>query len=229
MEFIESLDLGSIFGIGHFQKQTPWLVPIMRAVAYAGSLWVLGAVAVLAFVGFAALGRWRSGLLVVIVFLVSSVCCLVAEPLIGRPRPDVAWMIPGRPPGYGFPNDAATISIATLGMILLTLTQHFMSRAAKIAVSIGIVGLLLAIGFSQLFLAWGYLTDVLGGWSLGLSLALLCRWLDLRWNQSAVSKTLDSGDLATAWTQPGFNQGSESIKVEKSGMNPDNPPGGVSS
>jgi hypothetical protein len=78
MEFIESLDLGSIFGIGHIQKQTPWLVPIVQAVAYVGSFCVLGAVAVLAFVGLGALGRWPTGLLVVVVFLTSSAICLIA-------------------------------------------------------------------------------------------------------------------------------------------------------
>ncbi len=229
MEFIESLDLGSIFAIGHFQKQTPWLVPIMQALAYIGSLWVLGTLAVLAFIGLAALGRWRSGLLVILVFLGSSVVCLTAEPLVGRSRPDVAWVIPGRPPGYGFPNDAATISIATLGMILLTLIPNLRSHAAKIAVTFAVVAALMAIGFSQMFLAWGYLSDVLGGWSLGLSLALLFRWLDLFWNRPVVSKTLANGDLATAWSRPGFNQGSESIRVEETGLHPNNPSGGVSS
>jgi membrane-associated phospholipid phosphatase len=141
----------------------------------------------------------------------------------------VAWVIPGRPPGYGFPNDAATVAMATLGTMLMGLAPHLRSRASRIAVSLGIVLLLLAIGFSQMFLAWGYLTDVLGGWSLGLSLALLFRWLDLRWNQPALPKTLAGGDLATAWTRPGFIQGSESIKVEETGLHPDNPPRGVSS
>jgi len=46
----------------------------------------------------------------------------------------------------------------------------------------------LAIGFSQMYLGWNYLSDVVGGWALGLSLALLFRWFDLRWNQPAIKK-----------------------------------------
>jgi membrane-associated phospholipid phosphatase len=195
MEYIEALDLGSLFTINKFQQQTPWLVPVFRVVAYAGSMWVLAAVAVLALVGLSLLGRWPAGLLILIAFLASAVVTHTMQPLVGRFQPDVKERILDRPQPdgkerlpdltYGFPNGAAATSSATYAMLLLSLLPLLRSRVLQTVGSVGIVALVLAIGFSQMYLAWGYLSDVVGGWALGLSLALFCRWLDLRWSRPA--------------------------------------------
>jgi undecaprenyl-diphosphatase len=193
MEYIEALDLGAAFGIANIQQQTPWLVPVFRVIAYAGSLWVLAVVAVLAFLGLSLLGRWRAGLLIVIAFLTSAVVAQTAQPLVGRFQPDVKERVLDRPQpdgkdrlpdlSYGFPNGPAATSSATYAMLLLSLVPLLRSRVLQIILGLGIVVLVLAIGFSQMYLAWGYLSDVVGGWALGLSLALFCRWLDLRWSR----------------------------------------------
>jgi undecaprenyl-diphosphatase len=193
MEYIEALDLGAAFGIANFQQHTLWLVPIFRVAAYAGSLWVLAVVAILAFVGLSLLGRWRAGLLIVIAFLTSAVVAQTVQPLVGRFQPDVKERVLDRPQSdgkdrlpdltYGFPNGPAAASSATYVMVLLSLVPLLRSRVLQIALGLGIVVLVLAIGFSQMYLAWGYLSDVVGGWALGLSLALFCRWLDLRWSR----------------------------------------------
>src|SRR5260370_1447091 len=96
MEYIEALDLGAAFGIANIQQQTPWLVPVFRVVAYAGSMWVLAVVAVLAFVGLSLLSRWRAGLLVVIAFLTGAVVAQTVQPLVGRFQPDVKERVPDR-------------------------------------------------------------------------------------------------------------------------------------
>src|SRR5205085_4084442 len=106
-------DLGTSFAIANFQQHTPWLVPIFKGVAYAGSLWVLAVVAILAFVGLSLLGRWRAGLLVVIAFLTSVVVAQIVQPVVNRPRPDVVQVIAGRPGSAGFPNGEAAGSSAT--------------------------------------------------------------------------------------------------------------------
>jgi undecaprenyl-diphosphatase len=192
MEYIEALDLGTAFAIANFQQHTPWLVPFFRVVAYAGSMWVLAVVAVLAFLGLSLLSRWRAGLLIVIAFLTSAVVAQTVQPLVGRFQPDVKERVDDRPQpdgrdrlpdlSYGFPNGPTAASSATYAILLLSLVPLLRGRILQVVLGLGIVVLVLAVGFSQMYLAWGYLSDVVGGWALGLSLALFCRWLDLRWS-----------------------------------------------
>jgi membrane-associated phospholipid phosphatase len=181
MLFIEALDLGSIFNLTGMQR--PWLNPLLLAVSYTGSPWVLVPVAVLAFLVLTRLGRWRTGLLCAIAFLTSDVVCQAVQPLVGRPRPDVANVYPGRPNGPGFPSDEATTSVATYTLVALSLADMLKRRIGQGAIGVAATALVLGIGFSQMYLAWCYLSDVVGGWALGLSLALLFRWLDLRWKE----------------------------------------------
>jgi undecaprenyl-diphosphatase len=183
MEYIEALDLGTAFAIANFQQHTLWLIPAFRVVAYVGSLWVLAVVAVLAFIGLGLLGRWRAGLLIVIAFLASAVVSQIVQPVVNRPRPDLIQVIGGRPGSAGFPNGEAAGSSATFVLILVSLVPLLRGRVLQTVVSVAVVGLVLAIGFSQMYLVWGYLSDVVGGWALGLSVALFCRWLDLRWSR----------------------------------------------
>jgi membrane-associated phospholipid phosphatase len=187
MEVIQAIDQGTTFALTTFQLDNPWLVPLVRALADAGHLWVLGPIAVLAWIHFILNGRWRTGLLIVLAFLTSSLLCLFVQPLVGRPRPEGAWVVPGRPAGFGFPSEYAAASAATYGLMALSSVPLMKRRVWQSVVGFGVVGLVLAIGFSQMFLAWSYLSDVVGGWALGLSLALLFRWLDLVWTQAAAS------------------------------------------
>jgi undecaprenyl-diphosphatase len=197
MLFIEALDLGSIFTLTGMQR--PWLNPLLLVLSYAGSPWVLGPVAVVVFLALTWLGHWRTGLLCVILFLTSDVACQAVQPLVGRPRPDVKNVYPGQPKGPGFPSDAATTSIATYALVALSLADVLKRRVWQMVIGVAAVALVLAIGFSQMYMGWSYLSDVVGGWALGLSLALLFRWLDLRWKERA-SKDLAavSGPCTTA-------------------------------
>jgi undecaprenyl-diphosphatase len=183
MESIEALDLGSIFAIGSFQQKTPWLIPVFEGLALVGSFFGMALVAGLATLGFVLFRRLLRGGVVLLVFLVCAVACQTVQPLIGRPRPDISTVVPGRPYGHGFPNGEAAVSAATFALLLLMLLRLLKSRVLQGLLSSTVVALVLAIGFSQMYLAWGYLSDVIGGWALGLSLALFLRWFDLRWNR----------------------------------------------
>jgi hypothetical protein len=96
MEVIQAIDLGATFAITTFQKDNPWLVPVFLVLAYAGSFWVLCPVAILAGGCFSASGRWRTGLLIVLALLTSTLLYLTVQPLVGRPRPEGEWVVPGR-------------------------------------------------------------------------------------------------------------------------------------
>jgi membrane-associated phospholipid phosphatase len=186
MQFIEALDLGSLFFMPNLHH--PWLNAIMTTGTHAGDTWVLAVVVLLAFLGFAVWQRrFSTGLLIFVALLSSWSSFHVAKWWVGRARPDVAWAFPGKPTDPGFPSGHATASSAVYGLIALSLIPLLKRRVLQSAVAVGTVILVVAIGFSRMFLGWHYLSDIVGGWALGMSLALLLRWVDLRWGNASTA------------------------------------------
>jgi undecaprenyl-diphosphatase len=101
----------------------------------------------------------------------------VMKGLYGRPRPDLA------PHGSyvysaSFPSGHSTLSAAmflTLAMLIASLEPN---RATKVLVYVLAMTLVLAIGFSRVYLAVHWPSDVLAGWCLGAAWAL-AGWLAL--------------------------------------------------
>jgi len=178
MQFIEALDLGSLFFMNNLHH--PWLNPIVATGTHLGDTWVLAVVVLLAFLIFAVWQRrFFTGLLIVVALLSSWSAYHLAKSWVGRPRPDVAWAFPGKPTDPSFPSGHATASSAVYGLIALSLIPLLKRRVLQSALVVGTVVLVLAIGFSRMFMGWHYLSDVVGGWALGMSLALVLRWVDL--------------------------------------------------
>jgi membrane-associated phospholipid phosphatase len=81
-----------------------------------------------------------------------------------------------RPPGigaydeifYSFPSGHATISLAFYGFIAYFLMRHIVTWRNRLNFSFVAIMLIAAIGFSRLYLGVHYLSDVLGGYLLGL-------------------------------------------------------------
>jgi len=73
------------------------------------------------------------------------------------------------------------VSLAVYGSIALVLARHLSTRTGR-AVLLGVTALLvLAIGFSRLYLGVHFLSDVLAGYAAGVAwLALLYVALELR-------------------------------------------------
>ena len=71
--------------------------------------------------------------------------------------------------GYGFPSGHSTTSLLLAGMILYLLLPHIRSPFYRWGLILFNVGLVLLISFSRLFLGLHYLTDIFGGYLLGLA------------------------------------------------------------
>jgi undecaprenyl-diphosphatase len=90
-----------------------------------------------------------------------------------RPRP--IWEAPYLVEhGWSFPSGHAMGSLVAYGMLAYILVLHLRSRTARAAVIIGAVVLVLAIGFTRLFLGVHFFSDVIAGYAAGTVWLAVC-------------------------------------------------------
>ena len=145
------------------------LVRVFLAITYMGSVPVMVSVAVVG-----ALWLWRrsgreTGAAALIAPTVATTLFLVLKQIFARARPIIA----GQPvlKTYAFPSGHATASTAVCCTLAYVYWREgFISR--RVALCIAIVPPLL-IGLSRVYLDVHWMTDVFGGWSLGLLVAVM--------------------------------------------------------
>jgi undecaprenyl-diphosphatase len=91
----------------------------------------------------------------------------VIKMAVHRPPPPVADMLAGAP-GFAFPSGQATESAACLLTVALVASGVLRSWRSKVVAVTAAVSLTILIGLARLTLAVHWLTDVLGGWALGV-------------------------------------------------------------
>lgn len=164
---LESADHGAASGLNSLIAGHPVAVSIVKAVTWLGSggvLWTLtGAAAIL----LAVRRRWR----LTAYLLIAGAGALVLDPvlkaLVGRLRPVVA-----HPIAYGngdsFPSGHALGSIVCYGALFPVFLPAVRGTWRRVFTAV-IVTLIVAIGISRLLLGVHYISDVLGGWTLGIT------------------------------------------------------------
>ncbi len=95
----------------------------------------------------------------------SGMVMSLAKVLFQRPRPTAAVYVEST---MSFPSGHATIAIALWGFLTYLAVHHATKRWHKILLGCCGLTLILAIGFSRLYLGVHFFTDVLGGYLLGL-------------------------------------------------------------
>jgi undecaprenyl-diphosphatase len=164
---LESVDHGAAAHINALIAGHPALVSVVKAVTFLGStgvLWtVIGASAVL----LAIRRRWR----LLLYLLVTGAGALIMDPilksLVGRLRPVVAHPV-AHGGGNSFPSGHSLGSIVCYGAVLLVFLPAARGRW-RTAFTAVIVALVALIGISRILLGVHYLSDVLGGWTLGIT------------------------------------------------------------
>jgi len=168
---LESADHSAAAGINGLVAGDAPLVTAVKAVTWLGSggvLWtVIGAAAIV----LALRRRWR----LAIYLLVTGAGALVLDPvlksLVGRLRPVVA-----HPVAYGagnsFPSGHSLGSIVCYGALLVVFLPAARGRWRS-TLRIVVAALVAVIGISRVLLGVHYLSDVAGGWAVGIA------WLGL--------------------------------------------------
>src|SRR5450755_4488847 len=168
---LESADHGAAAHLNSLVAGHAALVSVVKAVTWLGSDGVLWTVIAVAAIILAFRRRWR----LAIYLLATGAGALVMDPilkdLVGRLRPVVAHPI-AHGGGNSFPSGHSLGSIVCYGAVLLVFLPAARGRWRTVFITV-IVTLVALIGISRILLGVHYLSDVLGGWTLGIT------WLGL--------------------------------------------------
>jgi undecaprenyl-diphosphatase len=150
----------------------------MRDVTALGGVTVMILVTVVAVAAFLMHGRRRHALVLGATVLLADVSSEALKRIYGRPRPD---LVPHGSYVYSasFPSGHSTMSAATFLTLAMLIASLEPNRQVKIMVYVLAMGLMLAIGFSRVYLGVHWPSDVLAGWCLGAAWALAA-WSALR-------------------------------------------------
>jgi undecaprenyl-diphosphatase len=154
------------FVAGH---RLDWLTTVMQAVTWAGSSFIIIPLG-LAVGGVLWLRRrtWRPLLMMAAAFLGAAALYDIVKPAVGRARPAAALQVGGPDEGWAFPSGHATQTIAFYGMLAIVLTAWYAPRR-RLLFALGAALVTVVVGASRLYLGVHWLTDVLGGYALGLT------------------------------------------------------------
>ena len=156
-------------------REVSWLIQWMRLITNLGSPMFFVLISILIFIW---LKRHNKRL-----EAITSYTCLVSAWLLMeglklifvRPRPmgDALTIASG----FSFPSGHAMISMAYYGFLVVLLLTQYLSRWSRI-VAAGVLGLIICIGFSRIYLNVHYFSDVMFGYVMGL-LVLYVNWWGL--------------------------------------------------
>jgi undecaprenyl-diphosphatase len=153
----------------------PWMLSGALDITALGSATVLG-LTVFAVAGFLlAQGLWRRALFVTLASSGAWFINTALKQLFQRPRPDVVphlreVMTMSFPSGHAL---QSAVVYLTLGALLMHIAKRRLTKLYCISVAMLATAL---VGASRVYLGVHYPTDVLAGWLIGLSWALVC-WM----------------------------------------------------
>ena len=140
----------------------------MKAITNLGGGYALVAISLLLF---AIIKKKKIPLIImcnlITVFLSSQILKLIFR----RERPDEVFLTTAN--GFGYPSGHSMVSMAYVLVILYILYKTLKNKTYKVIATIVLLSLVITIGFSRVYLGVHYITDVIGGFLLGISFAML--------------------------------------------------------
>ena len=96
----------------------------------------------------------------------------ILKPAFARPRPDVSLHLINQG-GWAFPSGHSMNGVICYGVLIFLIWRNVESHKTRIILTVLLTALIVTIMFIRIFVGVHYVTDVLGGGSLGLAF-LLC-------------------------------------------------------
>lgn len=155
-----------------YQLHSPLLNTIMTGITHIGDLVTQTAVTVLIVSVLFMLKKWRTAIWYGLTVLIGAgILNAIIKGIYERARPSQIQPLV-EIGGYSFPSGHSMGSVIVYGGLLFLILRSLRSAQLKFIVSLLISFLVLGIGVSRIYLGVHFLTDVLGGFSLGF--AWLC-------------------------------------------------------
>ena len=160
-------DQSAAVSLVHVAAHRPWLATTLKVISFFGKpLWLGIAIAIGAVYVFWR-GRRRLALYLAVTAIGGGLVDSAVKLLVNRPRPDAhAALVHAL--GKSFPSGHAMSSTVTYGALLLVFLRA-LPRRGKVAAFVATVTLVLLIGISRLMLGVHFISDVVGGYILGLA------------------------------------------------------------
>jgi undecaprenyl-diphosphatase len=150
----------------------PQFAEAMRDLTSLGSFSVLGIIALLVALALLLRGASRTGWYIAAAVISGAIISTLFKMVFDRPRPNLEGTV--QVFTASFPSGHATVSAVvylTMGALLARTANNFRLKAFYVGAA---VFLTVLIGVSRLYLGVHYPTDVLAGWLIGTSWALIC-------------------------------------------------------
>ena len=120
----------------------------------------------------ALIGPWRHGVIAAAVIGFTALGVEVVKSVVARERPEILEPILVEH-GFSFPSGHATLSMTAYGVLTVLVWRTRLGRGAKLAVTILVGLIVLAVGVSRVWFGVHWPSDVLGGWIVGGVIVLL--------------------------------------------------------
>jgi undecaprenyl-diphosphatase len=187
----------------------PSLTFAAKVISFLSSSWMTIAVALAVAL---AIYLWRrlrlDGIVLIAAAVGAGVLSQALKLMIQRPRPAFAEQLVDVS-GYSFPSGHVTSTTAFYLTLALLATGWVHRWETRVYILLGLVVLLLAVGFSRLYLGAHFLTDVLAGYAAGAFWAALCIT-----SGAVLARTLTQHEAApSASPQKSGGEGSEDCEA----------------
>jgi len=164
---LESVDHGAATRLNSLVAGHAVVISVIKAVTWMGSGGVLWTLIGAASVVLALRRRWRLTAYLLVTGAGELVLDPVLKALVGRLRPVLAHPI-AHGNGDSFPSGHALGSIVCYGALFLVFLPAARGTWRRVLTAVTVT-LIAAIGISRLLLGVHYISDVLGGWAVGIT------------------------------------------------------------
>ena len=168
-----------------------WLTDLDEALTKLGSAAVVLPVAALVAFALGVARRWTELIVLVVALVIVFVGVDVIKDTVDRPRPP-AGLVSAE--GSAFPSGHAAYSTLYVWLALTVVVRLRPGLTYATAIVIAGIALTVAIGLTRVYLGVHHLTDVFGGWALGVSAFAACATVALAVTHLRKNWRRDGGD-----------------------------------